>query len=203
MTDTRVRKADWVARMEHEHKQENGNDPLGEIAEAEAWLDGFSTPGPSRIGVERTKQAMREELAHSGHNANRGISRAWWGGRAVAVAAAAVVVLAMTATWLSSRDDRISVADAGGEQAVEPGLIQDFGILESWSTGRAETMVAFSDEMSDLETWSSDSAGDWDAAIVFDASQDDATEGNGDDNENGDRDMSRLWPLFEQPSEEA
>lgn len=187
--------------MEGAHKRENDKDLLGEISEAEAWLDGFSTPGPSQIGIERTKQALREELAHSEHNAKKGISRSWGG--AAALAAVAALALAVTATWLSSPDDGISVADAGDEQSVESGLVQDFEILESWSSSRTETMVALSDEMSDLEAWSSDSAGDWDAAIVFDASQDDAAEGDGEDGGNGDSDMSRLWPIVEQPSEEA
>ncbi len=128
-----------------------------EIADGERWLAGFQTPEPSRECVQRVKAAVRSEVGRAGPRDAAG-RWVWWHG---ALSAAASIALAVTVGWHSTRH----------HCSVPAGLAQG-DAMSAWSDETWQDAVALGDledELSDLETWTSDDAWDADGAVLYEA----------------------------------
>ena len=145
-----------------------------EIAEGEKWLSTFSTPRPSAGAIERTKQAIRAELARP--QLVRFASKHWaaWHG---AVGAAAMVVLAVTIGWFSF------------EIYVKPPLAvpTTTDSLPVWvpeTPDEATRFAGLDDGLSDLEEWSADQPWAVNGASLYDTLEgvlgEDAGKGTGE-----------------------
>jgi hypothetical protein len=129
-----------------------------EIASGEEWLSTFPAPSPSPAALERTKQAVHEELTRL--QGARAITRRWaaWHG---VVAAAASIALAVTVGWYSFVH--------GTKPPVGPVNIES---LVAWSADTREEVTRFAglDEgLSDLEDWSAEQPWAANGASLYEA----------------------------------
>lgn len=131
-----------------------------DIAAGEAWLDGFDTPSPSAEMIVRCKLAVRAELGMPQANGRRWLRLKHWHG---AVAAAAMIMLAVTIGWESyDRYDARAVSppqvgdewyvwvapaqdDSDSAQSLYEDIAEETDELGDWSLSGGGLFAAFED----------------------------------------------------------
>lgn len=115
-----------------------------EIAAGERWLTSFAAPRPSPQAIERTKLAVRAELARSPSPVS---ARRWTAWRGV-LGAAATIALAATVSLYSVRTHQFAgrptetesvdpwIPEAEDEAGRLALLDEDLSILEEWSASQ-------------------------------------------------------------------
>lgn len=143
-----------------------------EIAANERWLSSFEAPAPSAEALERTRRAVRAELA-CGPSA--GLARGRWGGWRGVAGVAAIIAVSVTVGWYSTRpgESRALLPDADNPLSV-------------WLADANDELVRFAridDGLSDLEEWSADEQWTATGASMYDAldgALEDESDGEGD-----------------------
>lgn len=137
-----------------------------EIAEAERWLDGFAAPRFPAELANRTKAAVRSELAARASNQGRR-----WNARYGAMAAAAMIALALLTGYYSTKSTTGPLASVEPADA-EPALV----VLESIVNDGLAT-----DTLDDFVDWSAEESYVLSGASLLDALESIVSEDRADD----------------------